>query len=374
MTVRTIFLSLLVWLCAHVALAQSAAETKLRGELSAATSDTARARINGALAWELKFTKNAEAWTLANEEKKLANGDPLLLADAYRTMALVRVIENKLTEGLELYRVAIENAQKAKSDFYEASCLSLIAGMYQDMGDYDRSLQFYFDGLKVAERGGNDRMIGTLCNNIATIYGTTGRQSSLGLRYYKRAMECAEKIKNFAFAELIASNMAEEYMHAGKQDSAELLIRTTIEMGKKNSARNYEHAVALTGISDINVQMNKPGDAESYLKDAITIMDSLKRPINVLSPISILCKLYIQQNQIDKAEPLAMRLQKDGLQYHAKAFISEGYKALSDIAHIRKQDALALGYYRQYNAWDDSVFNDTKQQSPKGTRGAVQDQ
>jgi two-component sensor histidine kinase len=92
-------------------------------------------------------------------------------------------------------------------------------------------------------------------------------------------------------------------------------------------------------------------------------MDSLKRPINVLNPISILCKLYIQQNQVAKAEPLAIRLQKDGMQYHAKAFISEGYKALSDIAHIRKQDALALEYYRQFNAWDDSVFNDTKQRS-----------
>lgn len=363
MTIKKNILFVILSLCTALMQAQSAVEVKLRNELMSTTTDTARARINGALAWELKFTQNAEAWRLASEELKLANGDPMLSADAYRTMGLVRVIENRLPEGLELYRLAIANAKKAKSEFYEASCLSLIAGMYQDMGDYDRSLQYYFDGLKVAERGCNDRMIGTLSNNIATIYGTTGGESALVLRYYKRAMAAAEKQKNFASAELIASNMAEEYMRAGKIDSAEQMIRTTIAIDNQNGVRNYEHAVALTGISDVYIQMNRPGEAEGYLRDAIAVMDSLRRPINVLSPVSVLCKLYIKQNQIAKAEPLALRLVNDGQRYHAKAFISEGYRALSDIAHMRRQDVSALEYYRQYNAWDDSVFSDTKQQS-----------
>ena len=341
--------------------AQSVAE--LRSQLKNAESDTAKARLNGLLAWELKFINNKEATKLADEELKLAGNNALLLADGYRTKALVCIIENKLPEGLELYGRCLENARLAKSDYYEASCYSLIAGLYQDMGDYDRSLQYYFDGLKVAEKGHNTKMTGTLCNNIASVYGSTGGQAALALRYYKRALNEAVTLKSYAFAQLITANMAGEYMSLHKNDSAELMIRASENYGALSGKRAYEYASSLTNIGDIYEQLGKPGPAETCLKEAIVVMDSLKRPINVLAPITSLCKLYIQQNKMAAAEKLDNRLLKDAANYHAKAYLRDGYKIKSDLARLKHKDAMALKYYEEFNRWDDSVSNDAKMQS-----------
>jgi two-component sensor histidine kinase len=357
---KTTLLSLLLLFTA-IAGAQSVDE--LRSQLQAARTDTARARISGALAWELKFTSSKEASKLADEEIKYAGNDTMLLTDAYRTKALVCVIENKLPQGLELYEQALTFARRAGSHYYEASCLSLIAGMYQDMGDYDRSLQYYFDGLKVAESGKNQRMIGTLCNNIATIYSSAGRESQLSLRYYKRALKEAAEMKSYAFAELITANMASEYMLISKKDSAEIMIKASMDFARLSGKRAYEYASSISDIGDIYGQLGKPKEAEAYLLESIAVMDSIKRPINVFSPMSSLCRLYIQEGKIAEAEQLGKRLLKEALQYRSKPFIRDGYKVMSDVAHRRGQDAQALKYYEQYNAWDDSVSNDVKQQS-----------
>lgn len=354
----------LVLLVVGVALwGQSVKETMLRKQLAEATSDTAKARLSGELAWELKFVNNNEAFELASEELKLAPNDALRLADAYRTQALVRVIDNRIAEGLDLYELALLNARKAKSSIYEASCYSLMAGLYQDKGDYDRALHYYLEGLKVAERAGETRMMGTLYNNIASVYGSAGYIPQQALEYYNKALQQATKLNNNAFAGLITGNMAGEYLRDGKKDSAELLAQRSLDYASQSGTHGYEYAVALTNVGDIYRQLNKTNEAESYLKEAIAIQDSLKRPINVLGPIAILCNLYLQQNNIAAAEPFAKRLLNMAIAYNTKPFIREGYKVLSEVAKKRNQPALALQYYEQYSAWSDSVFNDSREQS-----------
>lgn len=368
------FISLLL-LCAclpGISNAAPANENRLRAELEAATTDTLRCRLYGELAWELKFTNNTEAYSLAAEEIKLANNNPLRLADAYRTQALVKVINNELSEGLRLYQIAIDNARKAKSELYEASCLSLIAGMYQDLGDYDQALHYYFEGLKVAEQGKEQKMVATLYNNIASVYGSAGYDPQFGLTYYRRALNEANRLKNYAFGALVASNMASVYMDARKQDSAEIMIVEALANNKASGTHGYEYAVTLTNVGEIYSRLKKYAEAEAYLKEAIAIQDSLKRPINVLGPVSILCNLYINNNKIAEAKTLADRLITTAREYNTKLYLREGYKLMSDIARRQGNTAQALDYYEQYSAWNDSVFNETREQSLANVRSRAE--
>lgn len=363
MTIRYAICLVLLMLCLATARSQSAEAMRLRVELARAGTDTGRARLSGALGWEMKFIQNDSAWLLAEQEVKLAHDNPLLLADGYRTMGLVRVIENKPAEGMDLYKKAIDYARKAKSGFYEASCLSLTAGMYQDMGDYDRSLQYYIDGLRVAEQSHNDRMIATISNNIASVYDALGRDPMLTIAYYRRAAEVVKGMKNWGFAELIAANIASEYHRAGMDDSAEVMLKIVADMARMNGQDNYEHASSLTSMGDIYMEMGKTKDAERCLLQAVAIMDSIRRPMNVMNGLATLSKLYVKDGRAAEAEKYASRLLKDAIEYHAKLYIKEANKVLSEIAHQRGQDALALRYYEEYNRWDDSVLNDAQRQN-----------
>jgi tetratricopeptide (TPR) repeat protein len=345
------------------AFSQSVSEIQLRRDLSAAATDSAKARISGQLAWDLKFIHNEEALKLVEDEIRLSHGDPLRLADANRTKGLILVTQNKPQEGLECYKLSMENARKAKDYYYEASCYSLTAGMYQDLGDYDRSLQYYLDGLKVAESGKNKKMIATILNNIATIYDASGRENAKALSYFSRALKQAKEMGEFAFAGMICSNMANEYVILKHKDSAEIMMKAAIDFSNRSGKRGYEYASSLRGVGEIYSILDRPKEAEACLKEAMVLMDSLKRPLNVLDPITGLAQLYLKKGRISDAQVMGDRLLKDATHYGAKLFIREAYKVLSDVAHRKGQDALALEYLKQYNVWNDSIFNDTKEKS-----------
>ncbi|HRG90993.1 MAG TPA: hypothetical protein PLW44_18350, partial [Chitinophagales bacterium] len=155
--------------------AQAPAQTvdELRQQLTAAGTDSARARLSGVLAYKLAFTDTTEALRLTSEEIRLAaTGDSLLLlADAYCTRGLIRAIQNRLPEAMDNYSLCLSYAGRANSKYYQAACKGLIAGMYQDNADYVNALKYYLDGLADAEKGGDKRQIGSFCNNIATVYG-----------------------------------------------------------------------------------------------------------------------------------------------------------------------------------------------------------
>lgn len=360
MTARKIVTALLMCLtCASFA--QSVED--LRIQLTAANSDTAKARISGALAYKLLFTDSAEAERLIEEELKLAGGAPLLLADAYRSRALLYIIHNKRIEGLAHYDTAIAFALKANSAYYEASCLALIAGFYQDMGDYDRSLQYYFDALRVAERGKETKLTASTCNNIATVYAAAGRDNKQTLYYYHRALLTALQMKNFAFAGLVAVNLATEYMGTHQIDSAELMVQNALTYTGQSGQRGYEYAVVMTGAGNVYAELSQHQLAESFLQEGLSIQDSLKRPINAMGPLNSLCALLVKQKRWSEAEALVGRLLQDATKYETKIYIRESYRLLSDIAYAKQQFESALEFTKQQSRWNDSVFNETRQQS-----------
>ncbi|HLP50636.1 MAG TPA: histidine kinase dimerization/phosphoacceptor domain -containing protein [Chitinophagales bacterium] len=355
------------WLLLMFAIVSAHAQTveELRGQLISVKSDSAKARLSGVLAYKLAFTDTAEALRLTGEEIRLAPaGDSLvLLAEAYRTRGLIRAIQNRLPEAMDQYSRSLDYAKRANNKYYEAACKSLIAGMYQDNADYENALKYYLDGLKAAEQSGDKRTIGACCNNIATVYGAAGREPQLCLKYYAQAMQQATAINNLAFAGLIATNMAGEYMRAARKDSAEVMMSAALDFANRSGTRAYEYAVTLTGVGELYAQMDKPAEAQQMLLQAIALFDSLKRPINVLNPIMALCNLYLKQNKTAEAEVLGKRLLHDAQFYNARVFIREGYKILSEVARKKKKYEQSLEYFTQYSAWNDSVFNDDQQKS-----------
>ena len=85
---------------------------------------------------------------------------------------------------------------------------------------------------------------------------------------------------------------ASEYMLISKKDSAEIMIRASMDFARLSGTRAYEYASSISDIGDIYGQLGKPKEAEAYLLESIAVMDSIKRPINVFSPMSSLCRLW----------------------------------------------------------------------------------
>lgn len=335
----------------------------VRKELAKAESDSARARLLGVLAWELKFSRQEEAIQLAKEEIRLAEKNTLLnyLADGYRTLGFVLILQTHLKEGLAAYNQCLIYARKSGNKLYEASCLSMIAGMYQDKGDFDQSLNYYLKGLEVAEQTDNHRLIAVLCNNTASLLADAGHNASESLPYFEKALQHVTIIQNWSFAGMICANIAVEHHRNGNMSKCNAYIDRAINYASKSNATDYDYATIKYETGNIYLKTEKYKIAEEYLQTSLRVLDSLQMPDNALRPLSALSQLYLKLSQTKKAKTYATRLLNDAQKQQAKLFIGEAYKTLANIARAEKDYPKALNYLELANQWNDSVFNESRE-------------
>ena len=361
---RKLLLLSVVLFVALFAVAQSK-EQCLRDKILTEQTDTGRAYLLGQLAWNIKFSNPDEAFRLADEEIKLAEKHKHFgyMADGYRIKGFILVVQSKLVDGLSMYNLALQYARKAGNKVEEASCLSLVAGMYQDKGDYDQALSYYLHGLKVAKRTSDHNMIAILYNNTASLLAEAGRPPSQSLPYFHKALMHDTLVKKGSFAGMISINIAADYHRGGNKPLSELYIKKAINYAEREGSGRYNYATINYEIGNIYLESGRYQEAEEYLTGSLRVLDSLQMPDNSLRPLLALSKLYIKQYTIDKAEVCAKRLLKDAIKQQAKFYMGEAYKVLSQIERSRKRYQLALVYYEKYTQWNDSVFNETKERS-----------
>lgn len=350
------------FLCAQQTNARAA---QLREQLQHANSDSARARLDGLLAWEIKFENPDEAVALADQEIALATAEKnfLLMADGYRVKALTLVIVGKIVEGMTNYDSALVYARKAGSSYYQSSCYSLIAGMYGDHGDYDKAIEFYSKGLDIAQQASDPKMIAVLSNNLAESYQSDGRETELAQKYFALALEKNKSLKNWPAAGMNAANLAKEYLSSGQLEKAQTELQESIDLMNRDKTDAYQFGTTSHVLASIYFDLENMNEAEKYALVSIRIMDSLKRPANVLRPLTVLSNVYVSTKNIPQAEHYSNRLLQDALKQNAKLYIRDAYHYLSDIAQLKKNDAEALHYYELYKSWNDSVFEIGKEQS-----------
>ena len=334
-------------------------------KIKEAKYDSTKTRLETELGWALRISDQAEAERLADDVISIAtkSNDYVRLAEAYRIKGFVRVVQQKLDECLEMYAIGTDYAKKANNKFYQASFLNLTAGMYQDKGDFDKAIQYYLEGSKLADESGVPEIMAQLANNLAEAYSDEGRPISFTLPFYQKAMKYEEAMGNWQYLGMIYSNIAKEYMQAGNKTEAEKAVKLSISNLTKQSDRGYVYATVSGDIGEMYLNMHNYAEAEKFLLTGYTILDTMHYKDNVLTPLSALTRLYVEKNELDKAEKYVATLLKRSTEYRAKLYLRDSYKALSDIAKKRNRPAQALAFYEKYKTINDSVFNENKEKT-----------
>lgn len=339
--------------------------TRLRNELKMARQDTARARLCGLLAWELKFSNSQEALSLANTEIELARKqkNDALLSDGFRVKALTLVIRENIVEGMLYYDSALIHARRARNLELEASCYSLMAGMYGDHADFDKAIDLYTKGYRIAVKSQSPKMIATLSNNLAEAYQSVGRNTLRVQEYFDIALKNSLKINDTENAAMNSANLALEFATNNENEKANHELKRSIELMYKKRTDPYRFATTGHVVAYAFMKLGYIREAEKYALASVHIMDSLQRPDNVLRPLLVLTEIYVSTGNTPKAHYYAEMMLDRAKQQHAKFYLREAYKALYDVAKKDKNYQEALNYFELYKSWNDSVFKTEREKS-----------
>ncbi len=336
-----------------------------RAQLQSATTDSSRARIKAALAWELRHIDSRESLQLAEQviEYGYKHNDVLRLTEAFRARATCLVVQKKLLPALQSYDSCMKYARVAKSAFYQASCYSLMAGMYGDLGDYNQAIEYYTLGLEQAKMANSNYILSVLSNNLADAYQYSNRNTQLVQENLRLAIRSALADDDFWGAAMSASNLAREFANNSQYDSMEKYMDQASIIFQKPDLKPYHRGSVYAEFAAIYLILKKPAEAIPFAQNAIKVLDSLNRVDNVLPPMAHLMKAHYALNHFAEAESAARDLLRLSQKQKAKLYIRDAYKTLSDIARRKNDYALALEFYEAYKAWNDSIFSVAKEQS-----------
>jgi two-component system, sensor histidine kinase PdtaS len=340
-------------------------EFQLKQLLKNTKQDSTAARLQGELAWLLKFSNPTESLQFANAE--LSYGyqykNALRLADAYRIKGLLYVVDKKYAEGIAFYDSCMYYAKSCNSEYYQASCLSLKAGMYGVFGDYEKSIETYEQGLLHAKKATDPRMLAVLSNNLSAAYKQSGTNKKAAQELLLISKKNFITINDYKNAAATMANIAQEFADEKNEAKAIAELNESISFLHKDTTDIQMKGVIYNTYASIYLDVHKIDSAKKYAHLSEKILDKLNVPDNLNDTYETLTKIYMAENNLLEAQKYAEKTLALGKLQSRKISISKAYENLAIIAENNNNAALALTYYKLHKAWSDSVFNAQREES-----------
>ncbi len=239
------------------------------------------------------------------------------------------VIYYKLTEhekGLETNLRMIEVARTDELfQQYESFALGNIGGIYKQMDELDKSIEYYTLALEAAEKTNIERSIAIALQNLGnakTAAGEYKEAESLLLRSLKLKEELKDE-RSISYALQALSGL---YASTGQTDKAVEFITRGLILNRKLKYK-YGEALSLSELGNIEHERNNLDIAQAHLVEALGLaeeLESLDLTMNLLKKLSA---LHYDMNKHQEAYHYLQRHNE----LNAELFKKEKVEALSEM-------------------------------------------
>jgi len=231
-----------------------------------------------------------------------------ILAGLYRQMG-------DYEKALPLYKRALEIVENVLDPQHPsvATTLNNLAGLYCQMGDYEKALPLYKRALEISENvlGPQHPSVATTLNNLASLYYQMGDYEQ-ALPLLKRALDISENVLGPEHPEVATTlnNLAGLYKSMGDYERALPLYKKALEISENVLGSEHpEVATTQNNLASLYYQMRDYEKALPLYKSALDIREKVLGPQHpsVATTLNNLASLYESMGDYEKALPLYMR-------------------------------------------------------------------
>ena len=222
-------------------------------------------------------------------------------------------------------------------------------------GENSEAIQSFLNSLEYSKKSRDERFIGLIKVSIADTYVIMGNDEFAEL-YYNEGIDILRKIPD-------STNLAGALLNAGDW----LITVKSFEkalLNFKESSLIYDKQKNLLGkaynlgnIGIVYAEQNKDDLAEQNINEAITILEKLEDYYPISVYLTYLADIYAGKNNFDPAFKYAKKSLDLSKNYGLKEQISEANLKLSELHEAAGNENLALGYFKDYIVYRDSIRN-----------------
>jgi CHAT domain-containing protein/Tfp pilus assembly protein PilF len=218
-------------------------------------------------------------------------------------------------KGIEYQEASLTIARKIQNREGEGTSLNSIGASYREMGEYPKAIEAYQTSLTIAQEIGDRWGIGNVLGNLGIVSADLG-QNDRAIRYYEQSLAIFREIENREGESLVLNNLGQIHRSIGNYTIAIDYQKQGLAIAKMIQNRNAE-SVALSGLGFAFAELNRYAEAESSLRSAIVVFESLRTGLSDANKVSlaqtqslsyqVLQVVLAKQNQSEAALEVAER-------------------------------------------------------------------
>jgi tetratricopeptide (TPR) repeat protein len=248
-------------------------------------------------------------------EAKLGS-DHLVVATALNNLAGLYFEIGNYDKALPLYQRAFDIREKTlgpKCPIF-GSTLNRFGLLYHYMGEYEKALPLYQRALDIFENvlGPQHSIVATTLNNIAGVYLDI-RDYKKALPLYYRVLKIQEKelgTQQSPYIAITLNNIGLLFHNMKNYDGALVFYQTALEIHENNLTPKYPEVImTLNNLALVNESMGDYEKSLSFYQRALDIHESMLSPPDqyFARTLDNLAGLYESMKEYDKALPVYQR-------------------------------------------------------------------
>jgi len=260
------------------------------------------------------------------------------------------------------YPEAIKNAFEALALFKENNnrvkeCIVLeyLGIYYAEFGDYQNSIKYLLQSLKLAEEQHDSSSINSKNFNIGTTFIEAGNQYR-GIEFIKKSINFYKQDNNYNVKFLVAGyvNLGVAYNDMNVLDSAMFYYQLAVNIARQG---NYTEQIgaSLFNIGEIYLKKNETDKAFEQYSSALDAFKSTNDLRGIWHTKSGIASVYAKQRRFKEAEDLLKTIIPHYIEVNDLVYLVKSLTILSEVYQELGNYPLALQYKNQLLEVKDSI-------------------
>lgn len=264
--------------------------------------------------------------------------------------------KGQVSNGLELNKEALAFARKKGTDQNQADCLFNVGSSYNNLGNFDKALQYYLEAARIFERLNDKRTLVTVYDNIGGVY-TNSKQYNKALDYHNKAYrEALELEDNNGLAKVLINKGITEHLLRKNE-----LAQNDLEYGLNLSISIHEpylQSIAYKTLAEIFIQQNRFQKALTYARKAYQLGLEIKSNYAQSEALKSLTASFDALGMSDSTIHYGKMALNFGVENQYSNDISALYQFLAQAYEQKDDFEKALLYQKKFKTISDSVLNE----------------
>lgn len=364
------------------------------------SSDTVKVKVLTKMGWALMYQDQDSAIKIGYLGNYIAfkSGNEKFIGKGLSALGVYYWMKGRLDSGLHYQERALRVFKKMKFADGIATALGNMAAIYNDMGEFNRSIGVFEKAYKIADSLGNKKSMSGIAQNLASNYLKLGK-FPLAFERYNMALNIAKEMKDDVQIALVTGNMGGVYFYIKDYQKALYYYQKALELHKSlNNPMNIARETGNIGLTYLNLgeidkalenlhlameYRDKMADSQGkastlvhlgttyykkkdyvkaaeYFNHAIEISDKYGYMDMVSNATRDLGAVYFKLKQNNKAEQCFLKsLGIDSVSGDLSA-VKMDYSSLADMYYKTGKFDKAYRYFIKYSIVKDSLFNSEK--------------